>query len=68
MGVLVYNFMSIGLLGYGMVRMVLKFDVWRLFRYILIDYVRNIKIMGYGLLVIEGIGNVLLVKVINDSE
>lgn len=67
-GVLAYNFMSIGLSGYGMARMVLKPDVWRLFRYIPTDYVRNIKTMGYGSLAIEGTGNALSVKAINDRK
>lgn len=68
MGVLAYNFMSIGLSGYGMARMVLKPDAWRLFRHIPTDYVRNIKTMGYGSLAIEGTGNTLSVKAINDSQ
>ncbi|MGT3289773.1 DUF4225 domain-containing protein [Yersinia enterocolitica] len=67
-GVLAYNFMSIGLSGYGMARMVLKPDAWRLFRHIPTDYVRNIKTMGYGSLAIEGTGNTLSVKAINDSK
>lgn len=67
-GALAYNFMSIGLSGYGMARMVLKPDAWRLFRHIPTDYVRNIKTMGYGSLAIEGTGNALSVKAINDSE
>ncbi|CNJ95961.1 putative inner membrane protein [Yersinia enterocolitica] len=67
-GALAYNFMSIGLSGYGMARMVLKPDAWRLFRHIPTDYVRNIKTMGYGSLAIEGTGNALSVKAINDSK
>lgn len=67
-GVLVYNFMSIGLSGYGMARMVLKPDSWRLFRYIPSDYVRNIKTMGYGSLAIESVGNALSVKAISDND
>lgn len=67
-GVLVYNFMSIGLSGYGMARMVLKPDSWRLFRYISSDYIRNIKTLGYGNLAIESTGNALSIKVINDNK
>ncbi|MFV8797029.1 DUF4225 domain-containing protein [Yersinia sp. LJYL362] len=67
-GVLAYNFMSIGLSGYGMARMVLKPDAWRLFRHIPADYVRNIKTMGYGSLDIESTGNALSVKANNDSK
>ncbi|UYJ99949.1 DUF4225 domain-containing protein [Yersinia enterocolitica] len=67
-GTLAYNFMSIGLSGYGMARMVLKPDAWRLFRHIPSDYVRNIKTMGYGSLAIESVGNVLSIKAINDSK
>nr|WP_145522884.1 DUF4225 domain-containing protein [Yersinia rohdei] len=67
-GVLAYNFMSIGLSGYGMARMVLKPDSWRLFRYIPSDYVRNIKTMGYGSLAIESVGNALSVKAISDND
>ncbi len=67
-GALAYNFMSLGLSGYGMLRVVLKPDAWRLFRHIPSDYVRNIKTMGYGSLAIESVGNVLSVKAINDSK
>lgn len=67
-GAIAYNTMSIGLSGYGMARLVLKPDVWRLFRYIPTDYVRNIKTMGYGSLAIEGVGNTLSLKAINDSK
>jgi Protein of unknown function (DUF4225) len=67
-GIMAYNLMSIGLSGYGMARLVLKPDAWRLFRYIPTDYVRNIKTMGYGSLMIEGMGNTLSLKAINDSK
>ncbi|CNE00827.1 putative inner membrane protein [Yersinia rohdei] len=67
-GVLVYNFMSIGLSGYGMARMVLKPESWRLFRYISSDYIRNIKTLGYGNLAIESTSNALSIKAINDNK
>jgi Protein of unknown function (DUF4225) len=67
-GIMAYNFMSLGLSGYGMARLVLKPESWRLFRYIPTDYVRNIKTIGYGSLAIEAVGNTLSVKAINDSK
>lgn len=67
-GVLAYNLMSIGLSGYGMARMVLKPQAWRLFNYIPTDYARNIKTMGYGSLAIEGISNSVSIKAINDNK
>ncbi len=67
-GITAYNFMSIGLSGYGMARMVLRPDAWRLFQYIPSDFVRNIKTMGYGSLAIEGTSNALSVKAINDNK
>jgi Protein of unknown function (DUF4225) len=51
-----------------MARLVLKPDAWRLFRYIPTDYIRNIKTMGYGSLAIEGVGNILSIKAINDNK
>jgi Protein of unknown function (DUF4225) len=60
--------MSLGLSGYGMARIVLKPESWRLFRYIPTNYVINIKTMGYGSLEIEAVGNMLSVKAINDSK
>jgi hypothetical protein len=67
-GMMAYNLVGIGLSGYGMARLVLKPDTWRLFRYIPSDYVRNIKTMGYGSLAIEGTSNIISIKAINDID
>lgn len=56
-GDMAYGTVDLGLSVYGVGRMVLKPDAWRLFRYINTDYIRSYKAMGSGALVFEGISD-----------
>ncbi|WP_233268479.1 DUF4225 domain-containing protein [Pantoea sp. BAV 3049] len=52
-GRLAYSYMDLFLSAYGMTRLAMKPESWRLFRYIRSDYVRNIKNMSRTDLLIE---------------
>ena len=52
-----YGTVDLGLSAYGVVRMALKPDAWRLFRYINTDYIRAYKAMGSSALAFEGISD-----------
>ena len=56
-GDMAYGAVDLGLSAYGVSRMVLKPDTWRLFRYINTDYIRAYKTMGTRALVFEGISD-----------
>lgn len=52
-----YGAVGLGLFAYGVGRMVLKPDSWRLFRYVNTDYIRSYKTMGVRALVFEGVSD-----------
>jgi len=56
-GNMAYGTVDLGLSAYGVGRMVLKPDSWRLFRYINTDYIRSYKAMGSGALIFEGVSD-----------
>ena len=56
-GNMAYGTVDLGLSAYGVGRMVLKPDAWRLFRYIHTDYIRSYKTMGSSALIFEGISD-----------
>jgi len=56
-GNMAYGTVDLGLSAYGVGRMVLKPDAWRLFRYIHADYIRSYKTMGSSALIFEGISD-----------
>lgn len=56
-GDMAYGTVDLGLSAYGVGRMVLKPDAWRLFRYINTDYIRSYKAMGSGALIFEGVSD-----------
>lgn len=61
-GKLAYSVIDLSLSGYGLLRMIMKPDAWRLFKYLPSDYVRNFKAMGAPALTLEGIGDTLSIK------
>jgi len=61
-GNLAYSAMDLSLSGYGLLRVIMKPDAWRLFKYLPSDYVRNFKSMGAPALTLEGIGDTLSIK------
>ncbi|WP_350615819.1 DUF4225 domain-containing protein [Pseudomonas sp. HY7a-MNA-CIBAN-0227] len=56
-GDMAYGTVDLGLSAYGVGRMVLKPDAWRLFRYINTDYIRSYKTMGSSALIFEGVSD-----------
>ncbi|MBT2375359.1 DUF4225 domain-containing protein [Pseudomonas fluorescens] len=56
-GNMAYGTVDLGLSAYGVGRMVLKPDAWRLYRYINTDYIRSYKVMGSSALIFEGVGD-----------
>ncbi|SDV02841.1 DUF4225 domain-containing protein [Pseudomonas mucidolens] len=56
-GDMAYGTADLGLSAYGVGRMVLKPDAWRLFRYINTDYIRSYKAMGSSALIFEGVSD-----------
>ena len=56
-GNMAYGTVDLGLSVYGVGRMVLKSDAWRLFRYINTDYIRSYKAVGSSALIFEGVGD-----------
>lgn len=56
-GDMAYGAVDLGLSAYGVVRMVLKPDAWRLFRYVNTDYIRSYKTMGSSALILEGVSD-----------
>lgn len=66
-GSLAYSSTDIVLSVYGLSRIVLRPDTWRLFRHIPSDYVRSINNTSAPALMIEGIGDGLSIKSAYDS-
>lgn len=61
-GEIAYSGMDLTLSAYGMVKLSLKPDAWRLFRYINVDYLRNINLMTRTELAIEVYNNTMTIK------
>lgn len=66
-GILAYSSMDIVLSLYGMSRLILKPDSWRLFRHINADYIRGIKEMSKPALAIEAYNDTLTIKSMYDN-
>lgn len=58
-GNMAYGAVDLGLSVYGIRRMVLKPDAWRLFKYVKTDYIRSYKIAGKNTLILEGVSDSL---------
>ncbi|MPQ69544.1 MULTISPECIES: DUF4225 domain-containing protein [unclassified Pseudomonas] len=58
-GNMAYGAMDLTMSAYGVGRMVLKPDSWRLFRYVNTDYIRAYKAIGKNSLVFEGVSDAL---------
>ncbi|WP_339456594.1 DUF4225 domain-containing protein [Pseudomonas sp. EA_65y_Pfl1_P120] len=56
-GNMAYGTVDLGLSAYGVGRMVLKPDAWRLYRYINTDYIKSYKTMGSSALIFEGVSD-----------
>ena len=56
-GNMAYGTVDLGLSAYGIGRMVLKPDAWRLYRYINTDYIKSYKAIGGSALVFEGVSD-----------
>lgn len=56
-GNMAYGTVDLGLSAYGVGRMVLKPDAWRLYRYINTDYIKSYKAMGSSALIFEGVSD-----------
>ncbi|MGX1126664.1 DUF4225 domain-containing protein [Pseudomonas sp. HLS-6 TE3448] len=56
-GNMAYGTIDLGLSAYGVGRMVLRPDSWRLFRYIHTDYIRSYKTMGASTLTFEAVSD-----------
>lgn len=67
-GSIAFSSVDLMLSGYGLGRMVLKPDAWRLFRFIPTDYIRSIKTMGAPALAIEALGDGLTIKSIYEKS
>ncbi|MBM0141533.1 DUF4225 domain-containing protein [Pseudomonas cannabina] len=61
-GNMTYGAVDLLLSGYGMGRMILRPDAWRLFRYTNTDYIRAYKIAPIGILTLEGTSNSMTLK------
>lgn len=59
-GNMAYGAMDLTLSAYGVGRMVLKPDAWRLFRYVRTDYVRAYKSAGASSMVFEGVNDAVV--------
>ncbi|MCX8962535.1 DUF4225 domain-containing protein [Erwinia psidii] len=67
-GRLAYSYIDLFLSGYGMSRLVLKPEAWRLFHYLRADCVRNIKNMSRTSLIIEMGSDAMTIKSIYDEN
>lgn len=56
-GNIAYGAMDLTLSAYGVTRMVLKPDAWRLFRYVNTDYIRAYNSVGRNALLFEGLSD-----------
>lgn len=67
-GRLAYSYMDLFLSAYGMTRLVIKPEKWRLFYYLRSDYIRNIKKMSRTDLVIEMGSDAVTLKSIYSND
>lgn len=67
-GRVAYSMSDISLSGYGLARMVIKPDAWRLYRYLPSDFIRNIKTIGAPSLALETLGDTITLKSIYDQR
>ena len=67
-GRLAYSYMDLFLSAYGMSRLVMKTESWRLFHYIRSDYVRNIKNMTHTDLLTEMGSDAITIKTIHNEN
>lgn len=67
-GRLAYSYMDLFLSAYGMSRLIMKPDAWRLFHYLRSDYVRNIKNMSRTDLLIEIASDAMTIKSIHGEH
>jgi len=67
-GQLSYSAVDLVLSGYGLGRMLLKPDAWRLFHYIPADYIRSFRTMGAPSLALEMLGDGITVLNIYESD
>ncbi|WP_017348348.1 DUF4225 domain-containing protein [Pantoea sp. A4] len=67
-GELAYSIMDLGLSAYGMGRLIIKPDSWRLFRHLPTDYVRGIKEMSRFDLGVEVYNDSMTIKSIADGD
>ena len=67
-GRIAYSMADLTLSGYGLARMVLKPDAWRLYRYLPSDFIRNIKTVGAPSLALEAIGDSITLKSVYDQR
>jgi hypothetical protein len=68
LGATAFGIMDLSLSGYGMGRMILKPDAWRLFRYVRSDFILNVKIMSKTALTLEAYNDGWTVKSIMDNQ
>ncbi|WP_191923167.1 DUF4225 domain-containing protein [Pantoea agglomerans] len=67
-GRIAYSVADLTLSGYGLSRMVLKPDSWRLYRYLPSDFIRNVKTVGAPSLALEALGDSITLKSIYDQR
>lgn len=67
-GRIAYSIADLSLSGYGLARMVLKPDAWRLYRYLPSDFIRNVKTVGAPSLALEALGDAMTLKNIYDQK
>lgn len=67
-GELAYSIMDLGLSAYGMGRLIVKPESWRLFRHLPTDYVRGIKEMSRFDLGVEVYNDSMTIKSLLESE
>ncbi|PJG59626.1 DUF4225 domain-containing protein, partial [Aeromonas cavernicola] len=67
-GNIAYGISDLGMSAYGVSRLVLKPDSWRLFRYVREDYVRAYKNASTSSLVLEGVSDAITVRSLSDQS
>lgn len=67
-GAIAFSVMDLSLSGYGMARLALKPDTWRLFRYMNNDFIINIKTMSKTALTIEAYNDGWAIKSVMDNQ
>jgi hypothetical protein len=66
-GNIAYGVADLGMSVYGLSRLALKPDSWRLFRYVREDYVRAYKSASTSSLVLEGVSDGITVRTLSDQ-